>query len=166
MTRSVFIERNVPYLPLPNLVEIIFTDEIAPADKTKTAFVVPVFEDGTIMLAQNLRRGAEIPGGHIEDGETIQQAARREAIEEAGCEVDHLTAIGYVRMLSIGTPPEGWKYPHPVGYQQFFTGKVTAQHPCGDYECGEPLRVSSLDEFERATVRFFGQRAREVINGS
>jgi ADP-ribose pyrophosphatase len=62
---------------------------------------------GRIVLVEQLRIGAldsdcggwlhEPPGGVIEDGQTPEETARREALEEAGCRIGALAPIGLCR---------------------------------------------------------------------
>lgn len=62
---------------------------------------------GKIVLVEQLRIGAlgsecggwlhEPPGGIIEAGQTAEETARREAMEEAGCRIGALTPIGLCR---------------------------------------------------------------------
>ncbi len=132
---------NVAYLPLPNRVEVIFSRDMAPAELTRSAFMIALHDDGSIVLASNRRRGSEVPGGHVEEGESLMDCAIRETLEETGCEVDGVFPIGYLRMISEGEAPEGWAYPHPLGYQQFFAGQIIDIGPfTPNDECDEPVR--------------------------
>ena len=160
----VYIEQNVSWLPQPNTLEIILTDETAPAELTATAFVVPLFDNDDMLLAQNTRRGVEIPGGHVDPDETFEQAARREAIEEVGVLLNDLHAIGYMRMTCTGAMPEGYRYPFPISYQQFFTARISGQVPCGDYECDEPVRLDDVSGLPKRSIGIFAKRAREVLS--
>ena len=160
---SEHIAINVGFLPKPNTVEVVFDDELAPQELTKTAFMIALFEDGSIMLANNIRRGTEAPGGHVEDGETLLEGAIRETMEEIGCEVMDIVPLGYLRMTSEGTVPDDYKYPHPLGYQQFFAGRITKVHEyTPDYECNDPVRC--YEEHHRASVNLFWKRAKEILN--
>jgi 8-oxo-dGTP pyrophosphatase MutT (NUDIX family) len=151
---------NVGYLPLPNRVEFIATHKIAPADLTKTAFVVPFIDENQIVIANNVRRGYEIPGGHIEPGEMAIDAARRECLEETGFELRHIIPIGYLKMTSEGEVPEGWKYPHPISYQQFFVGITGKQHSYEENdECLLPVIIDTteledLSDQRREIIRY------------
>ncbi|WOC14454.1 NUDIX hydrolase [Gordonia sp. MP11Mi] len=67
------------------------------------ASAVIVDDAGRVLLVQ---RGHEpekgrwsVPGGHVEDGETFAQAARREALEETGLDVE----IG-IELWSVEVP--------------------------------------------------------------
>lgn len=47
------------------------------------------FSDGRFLMVWNpAREGWEAPGGHIKEGETPEQGARREFVEESGYDVD------------------------------------------------------------------------------
>lgn len=49
-----------------------------------------IFIDGKLVLIRRVRNGREywvIPGGGVEEGETVEDAARREAKEEIGIDV-------------------------------------------------------------------------------
>jgi 8-oxo-dGTP pyrophosphatase MutT (NUDIX family) len=134
---------DVPYLPLPNRVELVLTDVEAPAGSTRTAFTVPIMEDGSLVMATNRRRGLEFSGGHMNPGENAQTAARRECFEETGCTVDELVPVGFLRMISDGIVPDGYRYPHPVGYQQFYAARVVSMAPyAANDECLAPTVLS------------------------
>lgn len=47
------------------------------------------FRDGRFLMVFNVKRnGWEMPGGHIENGESETEAAKREFSEEAGYDID------------------------------------------------------------------------------
>lgn len=137
---SLFRSKDVKYLPMPNWVDVVADTELAPLELTKTAFMIILLRDGSLVMANNVERGEEFAGGHIDPGESPCKAAHREAMEETGYWVSHIRAIGYLRMESLGDVPDGWKYPHPVGYQQFFVGRAMWNKPYVDNaECIQPV---------------------------
>jgi 8-oxo-dGTP diphosphatase len=153
---------NVGYLPQPNTIEVVVTDEPPPRDLTTTAFLLPIFDDGSVLLSRHRRRGVEPAGGHIEPGETPEQAAARELYEETGCVVRDVRPVGYLRMTSHADAPPGWRYPHPVSYQQFFIGRVMRLDPyVVNAECGLPEKIGDVSE-QRPSVRVFVEEARRV----
>jgi len=139
------IYENVSYLPKPNQVSFIESDQLAPNELTKTSFMIPFMTDGRVVMARNVRRGIEIPGGHVEFNETLTKAAHRECFEETGCWVSHIKPLGYFEMKSQGQVPDDWKYPHPLSYQQFFVGQVMYQESYHENdECLTPVVLSDI----------------------
>lgn len=51
-------------------------------------------EDRIVILDVNNGDYYKIPGGGVEEGETDEEAAKREALEESGCEVELIQKIG------------------------------------------------------------------------
>lgn len=66
------------------------------------ALVFPFYGD-RIVLADIVTRGWCIPSGHIEPGETAEQAVRREALEEAGAQLGAVSYIGYFLLTDTAT---------------------------------------------------------------
>lgn len=65
-----------------------------------TSAAVLVVNDGKILIGtRRNREGICGPGGHIEDGETPEQAARREALEEFGIQLGPLYCLGQLDAL-------------------------------------------------------------------
>ncbi len=64
--------------------------------KIKSAARVVLFDDKNKTAIINVRDGEyyKIPGGGMEKGESPEEAAKREALEEAGCKVELLNKIG------------------------------------------------------------------------
>lgn len=69
-------------------------------------------------------RGWDIPGGHLEPGETAEQAMCREVLEETGRIVKPVKQFGYQHIRIEGEVPDDYRYPTPAGYQLFFLAKV------------------------------------------
>lgn len=73
-----------------------------------------VRKDGLVLLVRNPKRGWEMPGGTVEQGETITDALRREIYEESGirCEPERLTGVYQNLVVKNGYGPlEGMKIP-------------------------------------------------------
>lgn len=104
----------------------------APADvPLVAAHVIPFFGDD-VYLTRHRQRGWTIPGGHLEAGEGPEDAARREAREEAGLEVARLRCVGWEMMVPLDAGPGDEAGPgawaHPAGVasaQAFYAGEVT-----------------------------------------
>jgi 8-oxo-dGTP pyrophosphatase MutT (NUDIX family) len=66
---------------------------------------------------------AIVPGGGIEPGETVEQAARREALEETGIEVGDLREVGtlpgthFVQGWAARPTPDEWDHVKTPGYE-------------------------------------------------
>jgi len=64
----------------------------------RTAYAVAFDDSGRFLMVFNHKRnGWEMPGGHVEDGETSEHAATRETMEESGYEIEIVSSrnIGY-----------------------------------------------------------------------
>jgi 8-oxo-dGTP pyrophosphatase MutT (NUDIX family) len=53
---------------------------------------------GRVLLIRTTKAGWELPGGRVERGEDLLEAARREALEESGCTVE----VGCLTGLYMG----------------------------------------------------------------
>ncbi|MCS4088896.1 NUDIX domain-containing protein [Rhizobium sp. BK176] len=170
-------EANVSYIPLPNTVDVVLSDLLAPDTVTPTAFVFPFFDNGDILLAHNRRRQVEVPGGHRDPippkGMTLAEAlalpmlsfkalkkehpvvaAKRETDEETGAVVSDVVAVGFMRSHSDGVKPDGYKYPWPNSCQQFFAGLIERVVPFEETdECRPPVRLTH----EQAEQAFNGR---------
>ncbi|MBY3155449.1 NUDIX domain-containing protein [Rhizobium laguerreae] len=151
-------EENVVYIPLPNTVDVVLSDLLAPDDITPTGFSFNFFDDGDLLLAHNRRRQVEVPGGHrdpLREGgrEHPAVAATRESFEETGAVVSDLKPVGFMRSHSDGVRPEEYKYPWPNSCQQFFAALID--------------RVVDFEETDecRPPVRLTHEQAEQVFNG-
>lgn len=144
------VEKNIGYIPTPNTMEFHFTEETPTIDLTPTAFLFPITNEGHIVLARHVgeeaHRGISIPGGHVDPGETLMEAAVREAIEETGSVIVNDTAmpIGYQKTISYADKPDGYKYPFPISHQQFYVGRAEKLIPVSAEECGDPIILDPL----------------------
>lgn len=86
------------------------------------------------LLVRHKKRGWELPGGHVEPGESPLEGARREWVEETGLPLDRLQAVArHVR-------PDG-----SVG--ELFLGAVRSEEPAvvGEGEAAGVALVGAVD---------------------
>ena len=96
---------------------------------------VVIVRGGEVALIQRIRGGAKyylFPGGQVEPGESIEEAARREALEELGVEVE------LDQMVAERTSDPR---------QVFFPAKITG----GLFGSGLGIELSSPDDSERGS---------------
>lgn len=120
---------DAPYSALPAW----FADHPPPPDPHRSSAVLVLFgpdEEGEPRLvlterAHHLRSHAAqvvFPGGHVDPGETAEQAALRESAEEVGLQLDSVRVVTTLPGVYL-TPQRTelvpvigwWQRPHPVG---------------------------------------------------
>lgn len=74
------------------------------------AYALPLWPDGTVTLNSQFRyglpgRSLEVPGGHVDAGETPLEGARRELLEETGIQATTLTPlVSFIAAVKLQQP--------------------------------------------------------------
>jgi 8-oxo-dGTP pyrophosphatase MutT (NUDIX family) len=145
---TVLATLTVPWIRLQHRMDIVHTPRLPEGYGVTTAFVLAVDADDRTLLTRVDRpgRGWEVPGGHLDPGETPVDAAVRELAEEAGlrtCPSD-LTLLGGQQITILEDPPPSYPYPARA-FMAFYTlrlpsrGQPTAPDPAS--ECTEAAWV-------------------------
>lgn len=129
--KPIYTEPNAWYLPPGSIVETYSSDTVPDASLCASVYGV-VFKDGALLLTE-LKEGErptrmfDIPGGHVDEGETLDQAVMREVWEETGVRVRVRAMCAYKKITITIPKPEGWKYPYPIGYMALFLCEIVSE---------------------------------------
>lgn len=97
--------------------------------KIKNAARTVIVDENNLVALINVRDGEyfKIPGGGIEVGETEIDAAKREALEESGCDIEILEKIGEQEFVD-NNPEFGETLHHSVCFLAKKIGNSTETH--------------------------------------
>ncbi len=100
-----------------------YLSETFPYDHTLvTAACGLVFHQNKVLFTNEKDEGrpdVNIPGGHVEGGESIEDAVTREVYEETGVHVTDFHVVGFLE-FTVPNPPVNYSYPTPKGYLVFY----------------------------------------------
>ncbi len=129
---------NVKWLPENSTFELWQSNELPELNQTKSAFIM-AFKNEDIILANVYGRGWDIPGGHIENSETPEEAIHRELFEETGASLLCSSLMGYAKITINSEKPTGYNYPFPISYMPIYWGMIdTISEPSASMEVGKP----------------------------
>lgn len=125
--RMILLERNTDgSYPIER--RIVLTDRMPPPDHVTAAFALAFARD-RFLLTGLVQRGLDIPGGHVEPGESPEEAMRREVYEETGARLGPANVLAYEHFCVLGPMPEGYPFPYPDSYMVFYAAQVEAFDP-------------------------------------
>ncbi|MEE6450755.1 NUDIX hydrolase [Gottfriedia acidiceleris] len=75
-------------------------NNFSPPKHIISAATIVMNEKNEILLIKGPRRGWEMPGGQVEEGESLKEAAIRETKEESGIEIEVLKFCGVFQNVS------------------------------------------------------------------
>jgi 8-oxo-dGTP diphosphatase len=131
-----------------------------PAKNISAAHCVAFDDDDRVVLALHRDRQWTIPGGHLEDGESAEEAMMREALEEAGAVVEQALLFAHDRIDPEDGVPAHPRYPVP-SYQVFFVARlVSLGVPSAIEECSEsrlftPSEARAAPGWMQSNVRLY-----------
>ena len=108
-------------------------DTILPKDESVSSVFLIAFEESKILAIKN-ERGWDIPGGHVESGETLEEALIREVKEESGA------SFCNAKLLAIVESDD----------EDIYKDKVMLVYTTNNFELGE--FIPSEDAFDREVV--------------
>ena len=123
-----------------------------------------VRRDGLVLLVRNPMRGWEMPGGTVEQGETITEALKREIYEESGirCEPEHLTGIYQNLVVKDGYGPlAGMKIPPIINLAficRYIDGEASVSEESEDVRWVTPEEAASM-----VTHPLYGKRLADIL---
>src|SRR4051812_6084843 len=113
--RVVRVDRDVPLVAIPNEITLALSAELPPAELITCVFAL-AFAGERLLMTCLRDRGWDIPGGHVEAGEAMLDALRREVREETGVMLSGAAPLGFQRVRLLGAKPPEYRYPYPDSY--------------------------------------------------
>ncbi|MCX6757993.1 MAG: NUDIX domain-containing protein [Candidatus Nomurabacteria bacterium] len=131
MKKLIHTQKNLDWITYPNIVATYISDEL-PKDYKPTAVYGFVFKNGKLLMTdlkegERPTRRLDIPGGHLDQGESPEQSCIREIQEETGVLVSIVRPIAYCELTLTIPKPENYRYPYPTSYMFFYLCEILSE---------------------------------------
>ena len=146
---------DIHSVPKPNVFTLV-QDSTLPDRSLITAALSLIFDGDRLLLTKINHRGWDFPGGHLEPGESAEEAVRREIYEETAARVKGLRLFAYEKFVIHGPVPSDYKYPYPISYQVFYLGFLDKLEPFKPTEEAGGRKLFSPDELKHKDWRTRG----------
>lgn len=124
----VFEYTNIPWLPEGAKVRCV-KDSISPPAQLVTGVFALCFQTDKLLFVRHRDRGWDLPGGHVEAGESFEVALQRELLEEAAAVISDVTLFAHIEINLIGEAPANYCYPAPQSFMLCFVAKIAKLEP-------------------------------------
>ena len=114
-----------------------------------TCAALVISEDGKILLKRDPVRGWELPGGNLDEGESLSQCAIREVKEETGIDVEIVKFSGITHEVKNQVLIAFW-IARPIGGQ---LETCSESLEVGFFEVQEGLALVERDDFREEIVK-------------
>lgn len=105
-----------------------------------------------------------IPGGHIEIGETSEQALKRETREETGLEIDNIEFIGWQDAINLENFHKKKHFIFLDFCARMSGGKITKSREMEEYVWIQPAEALKTLKIDPATVKTIGFYLEHISN--
>ncbi|MFC7622150.1 NUDIX hydrolase [Microlunatus sp. GCM10028923] len=97
--------------------DLTFTVDPVPDDAINRLHLLAITATGEVVVCESSEGWRFLPGGRREPGESVDELAHREAMEEAGLRLDGPPVVFGAHVAVSGDPaPHRPHFAHPVGY--------------------------------------------------
>jgi 8-oxo-dGTP pyrophosphatase MutT (NUDIX family) len=139
--------------------EFYLSSKLPDVKLCSAVFGLPII--GENLLLTKTHRGWELPGGHIEIGEKVIDALKREIFEEVGLVVDRCVFYGYRKIISskVIYNRNNEPYPYPISYIPHFLVNSDSEPK---KPIGEEVIDSGVFAFDSPEVK--NSHVKDIIN--
>jgi 8-oxo-dGTP diphosphatase len=127
---------------------------MTPPKHIVSAATIVLNNQGEILLIKGPRRGWEMPGGQVEEGESLKDAAIRETKEESGIDIEVIKFCGIFQNVDRSI------------CNTLFLGKVMGGEPITSSESLEVGFFPIKKALEMVTWKNFRQRIEYCLNNN
>lgn len=121
------ISQDVTWAPTPNTLSMVvgsgleegFTGFPSPVTSAFAFITRGTGKDMEVLLTHVIKRGLDLPGGHLEGTETPLETLTREVEEEVGLTISdpsQVRLVGWMHLHVAGEVPVDYAYPYPDTY--------------------------------------------------
>ncbi len=156
MQRLLYKQNDIFWLPkgMSADVETYLSDEFPSMEFSVSSYAI-VFKNKNILQTdlcegERTARGLDIPGGHIDVGETAEESVIRETYEETGVLVKNPKLVAYKKITILTQKPENYRYPYPTSYMLYFLCEIEREDSfVANKETHGPVWLP-LDEYKKS----------------
>jgi len=120
---------NFPWLPDQAAATCSQNSELPHRHLITSVFSLCFDEQDKLLLINHEHRGWDVPGGHVESGETLEESLYRELKEEAAANIYDASVFARIENQLGDIVPDGYRYPIPTSYMICFISRLQELEP-------------------------------------